>query len=389
MGRVIRDAHTNQEAARTDTEAALLSEQARLDRAGRPGARAIGTRDPRELMAGDPASPSGTSVSFDELDESLQQRINTAGDSYGTPVQTLDDLRDVPPAAREDKQLRLVEDAESIYRFDTADTTTPDDGNLVIVPNDPGDPNGRWFKTLISPAEFEAHVADPSAHHTRYADAEAVSAMGVKGNTNPLHHDRYTDAEADARAGAAVSTHAAIVDAHHTRYLDSEAVSAMGVKDDANPLHHDRYTDAEADARAAAAVATHEAAANPHPQYTAAVETHIATFGSNQPYMSTNNTSYVSVAQFIFSGTGVGITPTVARVIGSASSNGSTASFRLFDITNALTIAEVIGAAVNVAEALISLGVLSNLPAGLAIFEVQYRRDTGGQARIASFEMGA
>ena len=68
-------------------------------------------------------------------------------------------------------------------------------------------------------AELDAHVANASAHHTRYANAEAVAAMGAKGASNPLHHDRYTNAE---------------------------AVAAMGAKGSSNPLHHDRYTDAEA-----------------------------------------------------------------------------------------------------------------------------------------------
>lgn len=52
-----------------------------------------------------------------------------------------------------------------------------------------------------------------------YSDALAVTAMGVKGNTNPLHHDRY---------------------------LNSEAVTAMGVKANSNALNHDRYANTEA-----------------------------------------------------------------------------------------------------------------------------------------------
>ncbi len=54
-----------------------------------------------------------------------------------------------------------------------------------------------------------------------YTDENAVAAMGVKDDANPLNHDRYTDAE---------------------------AVEAMGAKDDANPLNHDRFTNAEVSA---------------------------------------------------------------------------------------------------------------------------------------------
>ncbi len=42
-----------------------------------------------------------------------------------------------------------------------------------------------------------------SQHHARYADGEAVSAMGAKADGNPLNHDRYTDVEA-ALASAAL-----------------------------------------------------------------------------------------------------------------------------------------------------------------------------------------
>lgn len=95
---------------------------------------------------------------------------------------------------------------------------------------------------------LSSHAGTASAHHTRYADSEAVSAMGAKDDANPLHHDRYTDAEALAataaayEAAGAIATHASVVDAHHARYTDAEAVTAMGAKGDANPLHHDRLT---------------------------------------------------------------------------------------------------------------------------------------------------
>lgn len=48
---------------------------------------------------------------------------------------------------------------------------------------------------VLTPAEHTT-IGDSSPHHVRYADSEAVSAMGVKGDSNPLNHDRYTNAEA-------------------------------------------------------------------------------------------------------------------------------------------------------------------------------------------------
>lgn len=50
--------------------------------------------------------------------------------------------------------------------------------------------------------------------------------------------EKYTDAEVDA----IVLTHKNIAGAHHAKYLDSEAVTAMGAKGDTNPLHHDKQT---------------------------------------------------------------------------------------------------------------------------------------------------
>ena len=87
-------------------------------------------------------------------------------------------------------------------------------------------------------------------------DAEAVSAMGAKGDANPLNHDRYTDGDADARVAAGISTHAAIPAAHHAKYTDPEAVTAMGVKGDSNPLNHDRPVQATESALGIAELAT-------------------------------------------------------------------------------------------------------------------------------------
>jgi len=97
-----------------------------------------------------------------------------------------------------------------------------------------------------------------SDHHSKYTNAEAVTAMGVKGDSNPLHHDKYTDAKAKAaavQAGAITDgvtkapTHDAVHDVKATadaalpadeKYTDEDAVDAMGVKADDNPLNHDQ-----------------------------------------------------------------------------------------------------------------------------------------------------
>lgn len=192
MTRIIRE--NRDEEADLNTRRALVG--AESDQLG--ASRVVRPYYPRHLPAGDPASEGGTRVAFSELTTELQARIESQEAKWGAPVQTIQNLRDVPPDAREDKQLRLVEDAGAVYRFDTADTTTPDDGDLVIAPTDPSTPNGRWFRTLITPAEFAAHVADASAHHTRYTDAEARAAQPDASETVKGIIEIATQAETNA-----------------------------------------------------------------------------------------------------------------------------------------------------------------------------------------------
>ena len=59
-------------------------------------------------------------------------------------------------------------------------------------------------------------LPDPSAHHTRYTDNEAQSAMGPNAAINPFHHDRYTDPEAVAAVGP-----------HTVEYTDAQAIAAV------------------------------------------------------------------------------------------------------------------------------------------------------------------
>jgi len=90
------------------------------------------------------------------------------------------------------------------------------------------------------------HAANPSAHHVRYGDAEAVLAMGSIGNINPLNHNRYSGGEAQEAMGVLADYNPM----NHNRYADSEAVTAMGAKANANPLNHDRHTAAQIQADA-------------------------------------------------------------------------------------------------------------------------------------------
>ncbi|GAI81530.1 unnamed protein product, partial [marine sediment metagenome] len=73
---------------------------------------------------------------------------------------------------------------------------------------------------------------------------------------------KYTDTEAAAQVAALILIHKAVADAHHGRYADTEARSAMGTIADANPLNHNRYAHPQAPpCRAATASLTGHATA--------------------------------------------------------------------------------------------------------------------------------
>lgn len=96
---------------------------------------------------------------------------------------------------------------------------------------------------------------DPKAHAPSHeGGADPITPLGIGADT-PLLRD------------GAITAHTGIPSAHHIRYDNTEAVSAMGAKADANALNHDRYTDLEALAQGTAAVVTHVALPNPHTQY--------------------------------------------------------------------------------------------------------------------------
>jgi hypothetical protein len=86
--------------------------------------------------------------------------------------------------------------------------------------------------------------------------------------------------------------------------------------------------------------------------------------------------TWVSANSFIFPGTDViGNHISVAKMIAGVI-DATSGDYRLFDTTNVQEIALVTGDT-SVFPSVVSLGALSNLPAGEAIFELQLRRNTG------------
>lgn len=49
--------------------------------------------------------------------------------------------------------------------------------------------------TVTRDSELGSHVSDPGAHHLRYTNGEAVTAMGFNQDSNPLNHNKRSDAQ--------------------------------------------------------------------------------------------------------------------------------------------------------------------------------------------------
>jgi len=143
---------------------------------------------------------------------------------WGTAVQTLVALRAVAAAARADKQLRLVEDAQAIYRFDTAGLGA-DDNDLIIVPNDIVPPApGRWFK--IAPATA------PAPHKVSHQNggADQVSIAGLTGESATAQPPKAHKANHEPGGGDAMAVDAAAATGS-LRTLGNGAQQACGGDD--------------------------------------------------------------------------------------------------------------------------------------------------------------
>lgn len=91
---------------------------------------------------------------------------------------------------------------------DTGDTgLTGEDGlgvpaggtaGQVLEKIDSQDNNTQWGEAGAAQTYLHADLTDIDVddHHAKYTDGEAVTAMGVKGDSNALNHDKYLDADA-------------------------------------------------------------------------------------------------------------------------------------------------------------------------------------------------
>jgi len=95
---------------------------------------------------------------------------------------------------------------------------------------------------------------------------------------------------------------------------------------------------------------------------------------ANSPYLSTTSPTYVSIARFVFRGTNVYI-PIHIKFTGWVGFR-TMGALRIYDKTFGLVIAEN-ARIINMTEAIIDLGKISNLPTTESIWEVQIRRVSG------------
>jgi len=104
-------------------------------------------------------------------------------------------------------------------------------------------------------------------------------------------------------------------------------------------------------------------------------------FFANIPKGSTLASIYTVLGRIDYPGSSMVGLPTAAKIIGRVDGT-AVGAVRLFDATNLTVIAENSGIAA-VADSLISLGAIANVPAGPAIFEIQALRVSGvGQDKV-------
>jgi len=248
--------------------------------------------------------------------------------------------------------------------------------------------SGSVFSDLSGFSDVQGTVRDGSGK------AFQLSGMDMDGNkiTNVDDPAADTDADTQGARNTAISTHAAIAAAHHAKYTDGEAVTAMGVKGDSNPLNHDRPVQATESALGIAEIATQaetdagsddtkfitpDKLAN----YSGLQGQKTQGFGGDE--LQSSDSAYVKHLSITFQGTTKMGTPSKIYVNAFMAGGGTSYDLRIIDKTNGdAVICETTGKT-NTAEQIIDLGTLSNLPTGQALWHLQVKKTGGGSARTS------
>jgi len=100
-------------------------------------------------------------------------------------------------------------------------------------------PEGRIDAIIARDTEVDSQITS----HAGIADAHHVKTTSFSELTGTLSEAQIPPTIArDSEVSSEIIAHEAAVDAHHPRYADSEAVAAMGATSDTNPLNHDKTT---------------------------------------------------------------------------------------------------------------------------------------------------
>ena len=101
------------------------------------------------VLSADPTQALGAATK-----QYVDAAVNDMAGEYAAPVQAIADLAALPSAGLQDKQMRLVEDAGAIFRFDQQSVIVAD-GVDVVVPDD-APVTGRWVKIQAATQSHEA-----------------------------------------------------------------------------------------------------------------------------------------------------------------------------------------------------------------------------------------
>lgn len=227
--------------------------------------------------------------------------------------------------------------------FLTADETKLD----AIEANATADQSNAEIKTA-----YEAN-----ANTNEFSDAEQTKLVGIA--TGATQND--TDANLKARANHTGSQLKSTISDYDTELAGKTNVTSFTPSADYHPATKKYVDDSVGGGGYCATVC----------------------FAETLPYAQVTSSSYSKVGSFPFPGTTAVGSP-IECIIASYLNAGTDMDIRIYDVTNAQTICELIDQS-NGTVALVDLGTLSNLPANAAIFEIHLlATGSGPKARIES-----
>ena len=130
------------------------------------------------------------------------------------------------------------------YIVNVAGTQDLGSGNITFAVGDWALHNGSTYEKVLNSHAVSsvftrqgAVVAVAGDYDASQVDNDSgVAGATVKAALNQLDSDKVEQTNIDS----SILTDKNIGDAHHVKYTNDEAVTAMGSKDDANPLNHDK-----------------------------------------------------------------------------------------------------------------------------------------------------